>query len=548
PGKGWEWIVYNNNDQPILTQDAVQRGKASKEWRYTKYDAFGRVTSTGIYTNTATNSYTTQEQMANFVNTHTGPLWEERNGATTYPTTTFPTAGVGIVIKPHLVNYYDDYTFTGASSLAIQGHTRNDNVKTLLTGSLVYRADGTQGLLTVNYYDSRARLIQSVSENHLKGTDRITNEYTFTGELTKSTRVHSAKSASTTIVHKNEYDQVGRLLTSKHKIGNQDTVVLASNAYNEIGQLRKKSIGGDKDGANFHTLVDYAYNERSWLDKASSAHFSYDLDYNVNNANATLTGAQYNGNIAQQLWGHGATTNSTFVYQYDALNRLRNASSSGASIMVEAFNYDDMGNITSLARNNGVTTATTSTSYTYNNGNKSNRLASLSGAITGSYTYDVNGNATKDRTGMTIGYNHLNLPDTVYNSGGSVRIGYLYDGLGTKLRKYSTQGGIRDYVGGIEYGATAIELIHTGEGVAYRNSNGSYTYRYNLTDHLGNVRSTVYRNPTNNAVEVLQRDDYYAFGKQKVVAGGNNKYLYNGKEKQYDFGGHYDYGARFYDA
>lgn len=75
---------------------------------------------------------------------------------------------------------------------------------------------------------------------------------------------------------------------------------------------------------------------------------------------------------------------------------------------------------------------------------------------------------------------------------------------------------------------------------------GNYSYEYNLSDHLGNNRVSFYRNPASQQLEVLQRDDYYAFGFRKNSQLGNSKYLYNGKELQ-DEVGQYDYGARFCD-
>ncbi|MGJ1421039.1 RHS repeat domain-containing protein [Sphingobacterium spiritivorum] len=224
------------------------------------------------------------------------------------------------------------------------------------------------------------------------------------------------------------------------------------------------------------------------------------------------------------------------MYSYDKLNRLTNGSSP-TSGMSEILNYDDMGNITHLTRDgSGI-------SYSYTG----NRLHTVSGLINGSYSYDENGNAKTDRMGMSLSYNYLNLPQQV--TGGGNTITYLYDAGGNKLRKTANTSGQRDYTGGIEYQNGVMELIHTAEGIAYRNANGTYSYRYNLTDHLGNVRATIYRNPNTNAVEVLQRDDYYPFGLQKFPNPiyGNNKYLYNGKEKQEELGGQLDYGARFYD-
>jgi len=542
PGKVREYLVYNRNDQVVLTQDSIQR--AGGKWSYTKYDAFGRVASTGIYTNT-TASQTTRKQVQALADAVTAQ-WENRV-AKTYTNTAFPSTASQLA--EYTVNYYDDYSFKDAGILsASSGLDSTRMVRGLLTGTKVAKDDGTLPLLTVHYYDKRAQLVETVSQNHIGGTDRVTNTYNFPGELLTSTRVHTPKTgSSTTIVTTNSYDHVGRLLATRHYIDDVNKeVTLARNEYNEIGQLKQKSSGGNRNGADFHTAVSYAYNERGWTTRAASPHFTYQLNYNVNSTGSTIAGAQYNGNIAEQHWAHAsATLSNVFKYSYDPLNRLKNGTSTG-TVMSEALTYDDMGNIRTLSRNVGSTPTMVTNTFTYQNNNRSNRLESLSTG--GSYTYDLNGNATRDRTGMNIRYNHLNLPDSAWNTTNTVKVGYLYDALGTKLRKYSTQGGTRDYVNGMEYSGTAIELVHTPEGVVLRKPDGTYSYRYNLTDHLGNVRSTIYRNPSNNnAVEILQKDDYYPFGMRRVVAAGTNKYLYNSKEIQGELGDQYDYGARFYD-
>ncbi len=49
PGKGWEYVVYNIIDQPVATQDSLQR--ANNQWIFTKYDALQRPVMTGIWNN-----------------------------------------------------------------------------------------------------------------------------------------------------------------------------------------------------------------------------------------------------------------------------------------------------------------------------------------------------------------------------------------------------------------------------------------------------------------------------------------------------------------
>ncbi|WP_367331321.1 hypothetical protein [Sphingobacterium multivorum] len=102
PGKGWEWLVYNANDQVVLAQDAVQRGQG--KWSYTKYDAFGRIVQARSYSRT----FASQSAAQADVNT-VGRYWEDRVGTANYTNQAYPMTGQSLL----QVNYYDDYAFTG---------------------------------------------------------------------------------------------------------------------------------------------------------------------------------------------------------------------------------------------------------------------------------------------------------------------------------------------------------------------------------------------------------------------------------------------------
>ena len=378
-------------------------------------------------------------------------------------------------------------------------------------------------------------MIQSKSENHLDGTDITDNTYNFSGALTASTRVHTSPGKSVTIATRNEYDHMGRKTRSWQKINNEGEVLLSSLSYNEVGQLKEKSLH------NNMKAIAYTYNERGWIKSmtAGTAMFDQYLRYNDPQRG---TAAQWNGNISEQEYTSTHTGNRWFTYNYDKLNRLKTAAYSNANELGEELGYDQVGNITKLVRG-GAGNGTLDYAYT------GNRLMSVTGFKTGSYGYDGNGNMTTDGVRkVMIGYNALNLPVSVTGTGGNTSTAsYLYDADGNKQR--SVQGTTTmDYIAGIQYENGQISQLMTEEGRAVRNANDTYRYEYFLKDHLGNTRVTI-DDQGGNVARVVQADEYYAFGLNKLrhTLGDKNNYLYNGKEKQDVLTEQYDYGARFYD-
>jgi RHS repeat-associated protein len=256
----------------------------------------------------------------------------------------------------------------------------------------------------------------------------------------------------------------------------------------------------------------------------------------------------------------------------------------------EKLAYDLRGNILSLQRN-GFKLPAFSTNdyaaanyglidnlaYTYNNQNQVTKITDVAIADKGfkfantgnstDYEYDDNGNLVKDlNKGISkIEYNYLNLPQVItFGDGRGVKyIRFVYDATGIKLRKITRaddNGGgvteqVTDYVNGIEYKNGVTNRIAHSEGAVILDANGTYTHEFVLRDHLGNTRVT-FSDPegdgTVTQADIKQVNYYYPFGLNMEGnwngAAGQNKYQYNGKEWNDDFGlGWNDYGARMYD-
>ena len=312
--------------------------------------------------------------------------------------------------------------------------------------------------------------------------------------------------------------------------------------------------------------------------------FSEQIDYEKNNNAYTGVAPQYNGNISSVMWQTQLLSSLTgltqekkgYIYAYDALNRLTQASSLSVSLGDNSFNetltYDDLGNILSLVRkNNSGATPLNNLAYNYTSASvrRSKLLfvtdnGTVSESQSSTYGYNTNGSLitdTKKTLITSMVYNELDLPSLVTTSTKTIQ--YFYDATGKRLQRIIKTGATinenRVYVNGLEYAGTraaTLELIHTAEGRAIPNTGTTgCSFQYNVTDHLGNVRAVfadINGSGTITGADMQQFSDYYAFGReiacnQNITPSPDNKYKYNGKGYQQDLAEN-DYGARFYDA
>jgi len=566
PGKGWEFTVYNVMDQPVATQDSLQR--FNKQWIFTKYDAMGRAVQTGVWNNggTAVTRASLQTTL-NGINTN---LYEATvNSGNGYTNVAWPTSNVVSTLS---LDYYDTYanipglpaTYTMSSGVSLLTRGLPTVKKTAILNTPANQ------LWDVMYYDDLGRATQTFAQHYLGGVintnnyDQTLTTYNFPNQPTTVTRKHWTTATMTypLLIAANTYiyDHMGRKLKTWEQLtyNNSPTTktLISKIDYNEIGQVVTKHLHST-DSLNFLQNVAYTYNERGWLLTSSAPLFAMSLFYN------TATYKAYNGNILTQYWGTPGNLNNHFSYGYDQLNRLMSGSSTIGSEQNIA--YDVMGNLTALRRYDNTSALIDNLSYTYT-GNQLTSVADASGNnaglanLTTNYTYDGNGNmltqtnSTNNQHNKTFTYNLLNLPQSVVaNTGTSTTttLTYTYDATGNKLRRTSTGlNNTTDYISGIQYdGATtpAFNFIQTEEGKAvYQPTTGGFEYEYYLGDNLGNTRVT-FGTKTGTAV-VYQTDDYYPFGMEinSYTLLPKNEYLYNKKELQEELA-EYDYGARFYD-
>ncbi len=375
------------------------------------------------------------------------------------------------------------------------------------------------------------------------------------------THTHTASGKTTrTEVYTYTYDHADRISKVQHSLGGT-SITLYDATYDNFGRLLTKQYHGTSTNK-----LTYAYNLRSWLTGISGTCFTQNLYYNTG-----VGTAKYNGSISSITWKSGnESTVRGYKFTYDGLDRMLNATyGETASISTNAnrfsenvTGYDKNGNIKSLQRygQTGASAYGLIDNLTFTlNGNQLSRvddavMASAYGGgfefkdgvkQVGEYTYDANGNLTKDlNKGITdIQYNCLNLPSAVTFSDGST-ITYVYAADGTKLRTVHKIGGATtttDYCGNVVYENGAQKLLITEEGYITLSDNKYYYY---LKDHQGNNRVVI-----NQSGAVEETNHYYLFGGVFASSTSTQPYKYNSKEYDTKKGlNWYDYGARHYDA
>uniref|UniRef100_UPI0023F0E43A DUF6443 domain-containing protein n=1 Tax=Chryseobacterium sp. TaxID=1871047 RepID=UPI0023F0E43A len=505
PGKGWEYMVYDNQNRLVASQDANLKEKG--QWMYVKYDQLGRVAFTGIASGGERN---TEQGLADGIANNnvkiSSSLVFNRQGMDVFydPATTYPHASKWVALLS--VNYYDTYpaySFNPAFPQTIQGAAvlkdtpvNGKSSKGLPVMGFVKNIEDDNWTKNYNYYDVKGRVIGTYSINHLGGYTKTESLLDFAGVTKQSKAYHKRLAADPekVITQTFTYDHQNRLLVHKHKVDNNPEEILVQNEYNELSQLKNRKLGGTNPAQPLQS-VDYTYNIRGWLTKINDPSnlngklFGYAMKY-TNPVNPNVAPGKFSGMITEVDWKNASEdVLKRYNYAYDGLGRLKDAVYSEPNATVpfnnnynEYVTYDLNGNIKTLKRNafpaSGGTTSAQVDDLIYNyTGNRLTKVTENALNDTGyeggnnTISYDLNGNMKDmlDKGIQSITYNYLNLTNQLAiqqkNPFGQISnnsISYLYRADGTRLRKTyssapprgSTTTRITDYLDGFQYSYT----------------------------------------------------------------------------------------------
>lgn len=242
PGAEWTYMVYDDRDRIVMTQDGEQR--KNRQWTFTRYDALNRPIMTGLYTHT---SDIDQYAMSSLISkTVFSESFDGTSAFFGYTSAVMPANVFGGVFEPLTITYYDSYKFLNgdayflyrsseiAGQYVFQSNLSSPLVKGLVTGTWIrILGSDRQWLRSVNYYDDEGRVVQVISDNHKRGQDVSTTKYDFTG------RILSSKTVSTD--HRITWDRLAQNIVRQEEL-------LKSSTSATVGGYSTEQIADGADG------------------------------------------------------------------------------------------------------------------------------------------------------------------------------------------------------------------------------------------------------------------------------------------------------------
>ena len=389
-------------------------------------------------------------------------------------------------------------------------------------------------------------------------------------------------------IHRYEYDsdnRITKVFTSK------DGVIWDNDAkyqYYAHGPLARTVTGElAVETQNF------AYTIQGWIKGLNGQNFSYALGYNstdyssINNTNLPTpiaTGKDlYNGNIATWTSNNKqlSTTNWTQQFEYDQLNRILNSKSIGLANpngFKTSYTYNPNGSVQTLTRTNDAGTLYDDFRYHYHtttegykeNTNKLRWIDDSKGKVGDDLADQSNDNYAYDELGSMTAVNHKDIENIEWTLSGKMQritykptstltsikmIDYNYDPSGNKVSKtvtyrngdYNATYFVHDATGNTmaTYEASNTQALALEDQSIYGSSRlgvvNTSGRNYELTDHLGNVRTTLTEQGT-----IASANDYLPFGKlARSYQPDKYDFSFNGKLKDKETRWQ-DYGMRPY--